>query len=69
MLGFIPRYMFEQSSSNNWTKASVCVDCGGLNLHEITEQEMDRAEKRFVTVLVNSGHMDKSDARLLLDEE
>lgn len=66
-LGLVPQQMFENSNSVSWVRASVCSECGLLHSHNISDQEMDWAERRLMRALVDTGNISEQEAREILD--
>lgn len=66
ILGFIPRDVFESNPQDYWVKASICESCGSLHFYEITEDDVEWGEERFLSALVESGHMESEEAKEIL---
>lgn len=66
-LGFVPQVMFEDTESCAWVKATLCERCATLNVQDISEREMDWAERRFLWALVDGGNMSKEEAEEILN--
>ena len=66
LIGFVPQAMFEDTSSELWLKATVCSRCGSLHAQDVSDREMDWAERRFLRVLVDTGNMSAQDAKEIL---
>lgn len=69
MIGFIPEDILEESVDHAWVKAAVCANCGTIHPMEITEAQLNQAEKRYLNALVETDNMDPQEARILLGME
>lgn len=66
VLGFIPRAIFERDNDGVWVNASVCTECGGLTFKEPTEEEIDQAEERYLSLLVRLNLMSNQERKEIL---
>lgn len=66
-LGFIPESMLQGSDSDFWFKASICTRCGNIIADEVVEEDVERAEERYINALVETDNMHPDDAEEILN--
>lgn len=66
VLGFVPLYLFEDSHQPYWVKAAVCTDCASIHQLPVAEKDVERAESRYLRVLVDNDHLTEEEAKDML---
>lgn len=68
-LGFVPLGMFEQATQREWVNANICLSCESLVPKRITPEEMNQAEERYISSLVQLDIISEEDAEDILSEQ
>lgn len=55
VMGMMPVMFTEGKAKAHWKKTLVCSVCGDINYDTVSNEEVDRAQERYLKVLVQLG--------------
>lgn len=69
VLGIVPvKLLAPDDESELMVKATVCTDCGNIKQLDVTEEEMEYADKKYINCLLRHGLISEKEAKEVLDE-
>lgn len=71
MAGFMPLAFVGRGSARDeydWANCGMCLECGGLSVLPVSDEQLEAAHDRYIRLLVDYGVMTRSEVERQIGE-
>lgn len=66
-IGMVPSKIINGDGVPSWVRAAVCNNCGSLTVVEPTEEQLERAEERYMSALKDTGLLSEQEYQTIIE--